>query len=498
MIGEMDVDKIVGYFRGRSILVTGSTGFLGKVLVEKILRVQPDVKKVYLLIRASDMESAKFRIQTEVIAREVFQVLREMHGVGFDNFIEEKICPLAGDIMYVNFGLGFAKVRELFKDIDIIVNGAATTNFFERYDVAFNANVLGVKHVCAFANKCTKLKMLLRVSTAYVAGEQEGLISEKPFLMGESLRVGTNTDIESELNFIQQIMGELKANSSTVMDERKTMKELGLMRARQFGWPNTYVFTKAMGEMMLGHMRGDFPLVIIRPSIITSTLKDPFPGYMEGIRTIDSVIVGYAKQTLSFFLADLNCIMDVVDSRRHGGERYDGFHGSTLRGSASAYHLPCKIIIAQPRTLRYPCRFRPSLLLRQSAMHGENGEFVRLKKMRFFRTLRGLRLYMAINYKLPLEMLHLANIVLCGIFSCRYNELSRKYKFAMHLIELYAPYSFFKGCFDDINLEKLRIAMKKGENNNGSNCFNFDPISIDWDDYFYSVHIPGVLKYTSV
>uniref|UniRef100_A0A8I6XJH4 Fatty acyl-CoA reductase n=1 Tax=Hordeum vulgare subsp. vulgare TaxID=112509 RepID=A0A8I6XJH4_HORVV len=312
MIGEMDVDKIVGYFRGRSILVTGSTGFLGKVLVEKILRVQPDVKKVYLLIRASDMESAKFRIQTEVIGRVVFQVLREMHGVGFDNFIEEKICPLARDIMYVNFGLGFAKVRELLKDIDIIVNGAATTNFFERYDVAFNANVLGVKHVCAFANKCTKLKMLLHVSTAYVAGEQEGLISEKPFLMGESLRVGTNTDIESELNLIQQIMGELKANSSTVMDERKTMKELGLMRAQQFGWPNTYVFTKAMGEMMLGHMRGDFPLVIIRPSIITSTLKDPLPGYMEGIRTIDSVIVGYAKQTLSFFFADLNCIMDVI------------------------------------------------------------------------------------------------------------------------------------------------------------------------------------------
>jgi hypothetical protein len=31
--------------------------------------------------------------------------------------------------------------------------------------VAFDANVLGAKHVCAFANKCAKLKMLLHVST---------------------------------------------------------------------------------------------------------------------------------------------------------------------------------------------------------------------------------------------------------------------------------------------------------------------------------------------
>jgi hypothetical protein len=29
-------------------------------------------------------------------------------------------------------------------------------------------------------------------------------------------------------------------------------------------------------------------------------------------RTIDAVVIGYAKQTLSFFLVDLDLIMDVV------------------------------------------------------------------------------------------------------------------------------------------------------------------------------------------
>ncbi|KAG0520538.1 hypothetical protein BDA96_08G082900 [Sorghum bicolor] len=65
MIGELDSDVVVRYFRGKSILITGSTGFLGKVLVEKILRVQPDVKKLFLLVRAADVESATQRVKTK-------------------------------------------------------------------------------------------------------------------------------------------------------------------------------------------------------------------------------------------------------------------------------------------------------------------------------------------------------------------------------------------------------------------------------------------------
>ena len=68
----------------------------------------------------------------QVTGREIFQVLKEKRGIEFDDFIEEKICPLAGDIMYENFGLDSGNLKELYNDIDIIVNGAATTNFSER------------------------------------------------------------------------------------------------------------------------------------------------------------------------------------------------------------------------------------------------------------------------------------------------------------------------------------------------------------------------------
>jgi alcohol-forming fatty acyl-CoA reductase len=44
------------------------------------------------------------------------------------------------------------------------------------------------------------------------------------------------------------------------------------------------VFTKAMGEMVLDSMRGEIPVVTIRPSIIEGTWSEPIPGWIEGIR----------------------------------------------------------------------------------------------------------------------------------------------------------------------------------------------------------------------
>jgi fatty acyl-CoA reductase len=39
-----------------------------------------------------------------------------------------------------------------------------------------------------------------------------------------------------------------------------------------------------MGEMLLMHFKDDLPLAIIRPTIVSSTYKDPFPGWIEGLR----------------------------------------------------------------------------------------------------------------------------------------------------------------------------------------------------------------------
>uniref|UniRef100_A0A453RRI6 Fatty acyl-CoA reductase n=1 Tax=Aegilops tauschii subsp. strangulata TaxID=200361 RepID=A0A453RRI6_AEGTS len=75
--GSLDAEKIAGYFKGKTILITGATGFLGKILVEKILRVQPDVRRIYLLVRAMDAHSAKQRVEAEVLAKLTHSTLLE-------------------------------------------------------------------------------------------------------------------------------------------------------------------------------------------------------------------------------------------------------------------------------------------------------------------------------------------------------------------------------------------------------------------------------------
>lgn len=79
------------------------------------------------------------------------------------------------------------------------------------------------------------------------------------------------------------------------------------------GWPNTYVFTKAMREMLLLEvLRKDVSLVILRPTIITSTYKEPFPGCIEGIKTIDGFIASYGKGRASCFFCDPHKVIDLI------------------------------------------------------------------------------------------------------------------------------------------------------------------------------------------
>ncbi|XP_045086593.1 probable fatty acyl-CoA reductase 4 [Aegilops tauschii subsp. strangulata] len=107
----MDAGALAGCLRDKSVLITGSTGFLGKLFVEKILRVQPAVKKIYLLVRTSHGASAEQRVMSEVTGEAVFDIQREKYGpVGFQNFIKEKVVPIDGDIMHDNLGLDSAQV----------------------------------------------------------------------------------------------------------------------------------------------------------------------------------------------------------------------------------------------------------------------------------------------------------------------------------------------------------------------------------------------------
>ena len=58
-----DREQIAPFFSGRSVFVTGGTGFMGKVLVEKLLRSCPGIQRIYLLMRPAKGENVETRLQ---------------------------------------------------------------------------------------------------------------------------------------------------------------------------------------------------------------------------------------------------------------------------------------------------------------------------------------------------------------------------------------------------------------------------------------------------
>ncbi|EEF27702.1 conserved hypothetical protein [Ricinus communis] len=159
-----------------------------------------------------------------------------------------------------------------------------------RYDVSIDTNTRGTSHLMNFAKYCKNLSLFLQISTAYVNGPRKGIIMEKKFSMGDTItgekfnseNLSTSLpilNVEKEIQLAFDAIDTFQDNSLT-----QNLKKLGLERAEKYGWHDTYAFTKAMGEMVIDSMRGEVPVVIIRPSIIESTYKEPFSGWIQGNR----------------------------------------------------------------------------------------------------------------------------------------------------------------------------------------------------------------------
>lgn len=56
-------ETIPEFYAGRSVFITGATGFMGKVLIEKLLRSCPDVSEIFLLMRAKKNMTIDQRVQ---------------------------------------------------------------------------------------------------------------------------------------------------------------------------------------------------------------------------------------------------------------------------------------------------------------------------------------------------------------------------------------------------------------------------------------------------
>lgn len=259
MIGEA--------LQGRHLVLTGVTGFLGKVFLVMLLERFPGVGRITLLIRGGK-DGATARFERIAARSPAFRGLRERHGAGLGAFLSERIQVLEADIS--RDGCGLASIAPIH-DADLVLHCAGMTDFDPDPKKALATNTHGAVRIAQVAKKIGA--RLIHVSTCYTAGVRDGQVAEQ-------LEVGVSPN-GTRFDPVQMLAD---AEKQVHKPRRSDRVERGREAALALGWPNIYTWSKGLAEHALAH-DPELQLTIVRPSIVECALHDPFPGWNEGINT---------------------------------------------------------------------------------------------------------------------------------------------------------------------------------------------------------------------
>src|SRR5688500_4177039 len=200
---------IVDALAGRRIAVTGSTGFLGTALVERLLRSVPGCELV-LLVRPGRRSTAQRRVEREVLRNDAFdRVRREVED--FDTMAARRITVVGGDVGRDGLGLDDAG-REALASVDTVIHSAATVAFDSPLDSAVEVNLLGPMRIAETLRELGSHAHLVAVSTCYVAGNRRGRAPELPLTEQQfTQKVNWRREVDAE----RRTRADVEAQSRT-------------------------------------------------------------------------------------------------------------------------------------------------------------------------------------------------------------------------------------------------------------------------------------------
>jgi len=517
---------IQDYFRDKVVLVTGGTGLVGRVLIEKILRDLPEIRRLYVLVRHRTDRSGRNvlpdeRLKQEIIESTAFDRLRVINGENFDFLVRNKVKAIFGDLSEERLGLDDITWKQLQSEVQVIINCAAAVSFDGDLEVALNLNTLGPLRVLEFAQGCDEA-ILVHVSTCYVNGTRQGVVGEHPLLFrtdidNAKLASGQPIGVEEEISNISGLITSVKRRSyspwnramfawtawrhrhSTSEHERlrddwikKKLVSEGMRWARDRGWNDIYTFTKAMGEQMLGLYRGDFPTVIFRPSIIESAFKDPQPGWIDGLRMIDPLIIAFGRSELPDFPGDPDIIVDMVPVDMVVNALLACTPVSHVYGGQLVYQIATGT--DNPLILKDFSEFVQEHF-RREPLSGRGGPPKDLPRITFPSTKAFLR-RLKFRMYLPLKAIEFFGLASSALpWGRRVRRMARSKSASVERLaywaKIYSPYSNAHCKYESKRMREVFASLSKQEQEK----FNFDVTRIDWRRYIQEIHIPGIQRF---
>ena len=275
------ISPISEYYDGRSILITGGTGFMGKVLLEKLLRSCPGITQIYVLIRPKKGIKPQDRLNIMLESR-LFANLKDASPEVF-----EKIIAVPGDITEPKLAISSQDEEILIKDVSVLFHVAATVKFDDDLADAIKMNVKGTLSIVELAHKLSSLSSFLHVSTAYSHCYTTSTIEEKCYPMPKNEWSSYSPD-------------ELIKHY-----EEEKQRGIDITRDIIGVFPNTYTFTKAMAENVITDHASDLPVAIMRPSIVVASIKEPIPGWVDNLNGPTGICSAKLFRRNSFFISNL-------------------------------------------------------------------------------------------------------------------------------------------------------------------------------------------------
>ena len=260
--------------RGKHLVATGITGFLGKVWLAMTLDRFPEVRRVTVLARGKKGQSATERMEEILASSPALRPLREKLGEGYWPFVDKKIRVLDASLSAPGCGLDESELRAI-ADADAVLHFAGLTDFEPDPNLAVDANIEGSLEVARLATR-TRGRRYLHVSTCFVAGYATGEVEE--LLRPGISPTGDRFDPRAELDALQSALAGCESKRERI--------DTAMERAQALGWPNVYTYTKGLAEHLVEHEFGDeLQHVTFRPAIVECAEHYPFQGWNEGINT---------------------------------------------------------------------------------------------------------------------------------------------------------------------------------------------------------------------
>src|SRR4029077_14024811 len=266
--------------------------------------------------------------------------------------------------------------------------------------------------------------------------------------------------------------------------------ERGRVHANSMGFADIYSFTKAMAEHAVVELHGDIPLSIVRPSIIESALAEPFPGWLEGFRMAEPLILAFGRGILRDFSGLPDSVLDIIPA---------DFVVNTLVPLPAPPPADSKPGVYHAASgSRNPLRFRQmeEAAERYFAKHplrDRYGQAIGTPHWTYptreelaTRARTALRFVEAAQWVVERLPLGASVADLSDELNAERERLDR----GLNLIQLYGVYTEVDCIFDTRNLMSVWETLPDAERK----VFPFDASLYDWTHYFQDVHFPTVVR----